>query len=163
MNRLIDIKDKSDEEWLLDLINVADYQFGNGAGEGIFGGDIEMKRSRTGRVRQIYSEEGYIATYTDGGRLALGLEGVKSLFNSLEFPAYRVVMNQESESYIRDGKNAFSKFVIDVDPEIRPKDEVMVVNENDILLAVGKAKISSDAMIDFNTGVAVKIRFGKKA
>ena len=35
MNRLIDIKDKSDEEWLLDLRNVADYQFGNGAGEGI--------------------------------------------------------------------------------------------------------------------------------
>ena len=38
---------------------------------------------------------------------------------------------------------------------------MMVVGENDCLLAVGRAKMSADAMLDFNRGVAVKVREGQ--
>ena len=155
------MEEKSDEEWVLDLQNIADYQFGKGAGEGLFTGDIRIERSRTGRARQIHSGEGYIATHTKGGRLSLGIEGGKRLRKSIEFPAYRVMVGEESEVYVREGKNAFAKFVVEVDPSIRPKDEVMVVGENDCLLAVGRAKMSADAMLDFNRGVAVKVRDGQ--
>ncbi len=91
----------------------------------------------------------------------MGIEGGKRLRESLEFPAYRVMVGEESEVYVRGGKNAFAKFVVEVDPDIRPKDEVMVVGENDCLLAVGRAKMSADAMLEFNRGVAVKVREGQ--
>ncbi len=155
------MEEKSDEEWLLDLKNIADYQFGKGAGEGLFTGRMRIERSRTGRARQIHSEEEYIATYTKGGRLSLGIGGGKRIIKSLKFPAYRVVVGEESEEYIRDGKNAFAKFVVEVDPDIRPKDEVVVVGKTDCLLAVGRAKMSADAMLDFHRGVAVKVRDGQ--
>ena len=155
------MEERSDEEWLLDLKNVADYQFGKGAGGGLFTGQMRIERSRTGRARQIHSGEEYIATYTKGGRLSLGIEGGKRIIKSLKFPAYRVVVGEESEEYIREGRNAFAKFVVEVDPDIRPKDEVVVVGKADCLLAVGRAKMSADAMLDFHRGVAVKVREGQ--
>jgi uncharacterized protein with predicted RNA binding PUA domain len=51
--------------------------------------------------------------------------------------------------------------VVEVDPDIRPKDEVVVVGKTDCLLAVGRAKMSADAMLDFHRGVAVKVRDGQ--
>ena len=155
------MEERSDEEWLLDLKNVADYQFGKGAGEGLFTGQMRIERSRTGRARQIHSGKEYIATYTKGGRLSLGIEGGKRIIKSLKFPAYRVVVGEESEEYIREGRNAFAKFVMEVDPDIRSKDEVVVVGKADCLLAVGRAKMSADAMLDFHRGVAVKVREGQ--
>tara|TARA_A100001037_G_scaffold286261_1_gene294504 strand:+ start:36439 stop:36924 length:486 start_codon:yes stop_codon:yes gene_type:complete len=155
------MEEKSDEEWLRDLRDIADYQFGKGAGEGLFTGEIRIERSRTGRARQIHSKENYIATHTKGGRLSLGIEGGERIIKSIEFPAYRVVVGEESEEYVRKGKNAFAKFVIDVDPDIRPKDEVVVVGEDGHLLAVGRAKMSANAMLEFNRGVAVKVKEGQ--
>ncbi|MEM3703718.1 MAG: PUA domain-containing protein [Candidatus Bathyarchaeia archaeon] len=44
--------------------------------------------------------------------------------------------------------------------EIRPKDEVIVVNEKGDFLAVGKAVLSGEEMTAFKSGVAVKVRRG---
>ncbi|RLI35427.1 pseudouridine synthase, partial [Candidatus Bathyarchaeota archaeon] len=45
-------------------------------------------------------------------------------------------------------------------PEIRPGDEVAVVNGEDRLLAVGKAVLSGVEMASFKSGAAVKVRRG---
>jgi predicted RNA-binding protein (TIGR00451 family) len=49
---------------------------------------------------------------------------------------------------------------VEADDEIRPKDEVIVVNENGEVLAVGRAVLSGEEMKAFKTGVAVKVRRG---
>ena len=49
---------------------------------------------------------------------------------------------------------------LDYDPEILPADEVVVVSEEDKLLAVGKAHLSADYMLAFQKGIAVKVRYG---
>ena len=56
----------------------------------------------------------------------------------------------------------FAKHVVKVDPEILPEDEVIVVSEEDELLAVGKAKLSAEYMLAFQRGIAVKTRHGIK-
>jgi len=71
-----------------------------------------------------------------------------------------VVVGDESEPFVREGKNTFAKFVDEVDPEIRPGDEVLVVHERGELLAVGRAELSADGMVDFDSGMAVKVREG---
>ena len=143
------------------LRTVADYQFGAGAGEVLFPSDedVEVSYSRGGRPRQVHADGGRLVSYGTDGRFTLGLEGGARLL-ALPAPANRVVVGDESEPFVRDGKNVFAKFVVDVDPDVRPDDEVAVVHESGALIAVGRAELSADAMADFDTGMAVKVRSG---
>ena len=147
---------------LTELRTVGDYQFGRGVGEALFPPDDrpEVGRSRSGRPRQITTAAGRIATFLTDGRLSLGIEGGRRIHDECDPPTYRVVVGEESEPFVRDGRNAFAKFVLDVDPVVRPGDEVLVVNVDDELLGVGRAELSARAMADFESGMAVLVREG---
>ncbi len=147
---------------LVALRAVADYQFGAGAGSALVPADepLSVERSTSGRPRQVVAGAGRLATYNTDGRLSLGLAGGRRLHAALDPPAYRVAVGEESEPFVRDGKNAFAKFVADVDPAIRPGDEVLVVDGADRLLAVGRAELSAEGMLAFETGMAVMVREG---
>jgi uncharacterized protein with predicted RNA binding PUA domain len=144
------------------LRTVADYQFGAGAGAALFPHDdtLDVSHSTGGRPRQVRADAGRIVSYGTDGRFTLGLEGGRRLVGALPAPAARVVVGSESEPFVRDGKNVFAKFVRDVDGDVRPHDEVAVVHEDGDLLAVGRAELAADAMADFETGMAVKVRAG---
>jgi uncharacterized protein with predicted RNA binding PUA domain len=152
----------ADAEDLERLRIVADYQFGAGAGTALFpvDDDLELRRSTSGRPRQVHAAEGRLVSYGTDGRFTLGLTGGRRLIDALAAPAYRVVVGDESEPFVREGKNVFAKFVAEVDPDVRPGDEVAVVHENGDLLGVGRAELSGAAMLDFRTGMAVKVREG---
>lgn len=139
---------------------VADYQFGAGAGRLLLSGADELSVTRTssGRPRQIHAPEGRVATYGTDGRFRLGIEGGRRLHADLE--GYRVVVGDESESYVREGRNAFAKFVTRADETIRPRDEVLVTHTDGSLLGVGRAELSGQGMLDFETGMAVRVRDG---
>ena len=141
---------------------VADYQFGTGAGEALFppGEDLEVVRSSSDRIRQVRAETGHVVSFTTHGRFTLGIEGGRRLVGALDAPRMRVVVGDDSEPFVRDGRNAFSKFVREVDPEVRPGDEVAVVHHEGHLLGVGRAELPARAMADFDTGMAVKMREG---
>jgi 7-cyano-7-deazaguanine tRNA-ribosyltransferase len=70
------------------------------------------------------------------------------------------VVNQEAEPFAREGKSIFAKFVINCDIDIRAKEEVLIVNEDDQLLAFGKSVLNGREITDFNIGQAVKTRKG---
>ncbi|MFB6081844.1 MAG: PUA domain-containing protein [Halanaeroarchaeum sp.] len=143
-----------------DLRTIADYQFGSGAGNALFphGESLSIERSTSGRPRQVHAEAGRLVSLGTDGRFTLGLEGGRRLVDALEAPAYRVEVGDESEPFVRDGKNVFNKFVGEVDPAIRPGDEVAVVHEDGTVLAVGRAAVDAGAMRDFETGMAVTVR-----
>jgi uncharacterized protein with predicted RNA binding PUA domain len=149
-------------EELPDLRTVADYQFGAGAGRALFPPDEEprIQRSSGGRPRQVLVEAGRVVSYGTDGRFTLGAAGGRRLTAAFDPPAGRVVVGDESEPFVRDGRNAMAKFVRSVDPGVRSGDEVAVVGPGDSLLAVGRAELAADAMRDFETGVAVKMREG---
>jgi conserved protein with predicted RNA binding PUA domain len=141
------------------LRRIADYQFGRGAGRALFAGELRVERSSSGRPAQVHAPEGRLVSLGADGRFTLGLAGGRRLLEALDHPAVRVVVGDESEPFVREGKNAFAKFVREADPEIRPSDEVCVVLEDD-LLAVGRAELPASAMLEFETGMAVKVREG---
>ena len=144
------------------LRTVADYQFGTGAGDALFppGESITIKRTSSGRPQQLHADDGRLVSFGTDGRFTLGLEGGRRLHAALEHPAYRVVVDDESEPFVRDGKNVFAKFVVDAGSEIRPGDEVVVVHEDGAVLAVGRAELDAGAIRDFETGMAVAVREG---
>ena len=75
-------------------------------------------------------------------------------------PRMRVTVMDDSVEFNRQGKNVFCGFVMDADPEIRLHDEVMVVDQKDTLIAIGRAQLTREEMLDFSKGVAVKVREG---
>lgn len=144
------------------LSTVADYQFGQGAGAALFPADESptVKRSSSGRPKQVLAESGRLVSVGTDGRFTLGLSGGRRLQATFEPPRCRVVVGDESEPFVRDGRNVFAKFVQAVDPDVRAGDEVLVVHEEGELLGVGRAELAAGAMADFETGVAVMVREG---
>jgi uncharacterized protein with predicted RNA binding PUA domain len=145
------------------LRTVAAYQFGPAAREALVPDDVSVSHTSSGRPRQLRVADGRLATYGTDGRFTLGVAGGRRLQAALDPPRYRVVVGSESEPYVREGRNAFAKFVRAVDEGIRPGDEVLVEHADGDLLAVGRARLSGAGMRDFETGVAVTVREGAPA
>ena len=142
------------------LSTVADYQFGAGAGAALFSGEVRIQRTSSGRPQQILADGDRVVSYGTDGRFTLGVAGGHRLQTALPTPAARVVVGDDSEPFVREERNVFAKFVRAVDPAVRPGDEVLVEHEDGDLIAVGRAELSADAMADFETGMAVKVRNG---
>ncbi|MCO6041817.1 tRNA guanosine(15) transglycosylase TgtA [Thermococcus alcaliphilus] len=154
------IEKPSKEEAKLYVQAVAEYQFGEGASEAFKDIFVELSR-KTGMPRQIKARGKHIATFrAEDGLLTLGIEGAKRLHKVLPYPRMRVVVNEDAEPFARRGKNVFAKFVVDADESIRPYDEVLVVNENDELLATGQSLLNGKELKIFQQGLAVKVRRG---
>ena len=143
---------------------IADYQFGVGAGDALFEGNINIEKSKkTGKIRHIYDGKTLIVNMrASDSYLILSKEGAKRLHNALPYPQNRVVVNKDSEPFALDGKSVFCKFVVECDEDIRSKDEVLIVNEQDELLAYGKALLGACEIEQFQTGQAIKTRKGMK-
>lgn len=144
------------------LATIADYQFGAGAGAALFP-DAEtptVRRSASGRPKQVLADEDRLVSVGRDGRFTLGLEGGRRLQAAFDSPRCRVVVGDDSAPFVRDGKNVFAKFVQAVDPAVRSGDEITVVHEDGELLGVGRAELSASAMADFGTGMAVYVREG---
>lgn len=142
------------------LVRIADYQFGSGVGEELFAGHCRVERSKSGRPRQVHASDGRLVSLGQDGRFTLGIEGGRRLIEIGSPPENSVIVGDESEPFVREGKNVFAKFVFRVGSEIRPGDEVCVVHREGGLLAVGRAELPASAMLDFETGMAVKVREG---
>ena len=141
---------------------MADYQFGKGVGAELFPEDVEIIYSkRTGRIRYVYLDAKRLATLrpTDG-LLSLSLAGAKRIVEKTSSAKCFVTVQSDVLKFIADGGDVFAVHIVKADDEIRPKDEIIVVDESGKILAVGKAVLSGEEMKVFKTGVAVKVRHG---
>lgn len=143
---------------------IADYQFGIGAGDALFTGNINVEKSKkTGKIRHVYDGKVLIVNMrASDSYLILSKEGAKRLHNKMPYPLNRVIVNKDSEPFALDGKSVFCKFVVDCDYDIRARDEVLIVNEEDKLLAYGKSLLSACEIKEFESGQAIKTRKGMK-
>jgi len=150
------------EEALRRIKSVADYQFGKDVGAKLFPENVEIIRSkRTGRIRYVYLDGKRLATLrpTDG-LFSLSILGAKRIVEQASSARCLVTVRADVSKFIAEGGDVFAKHVVKADGDIRPKDEVIVVDESGEVFAVGRAALSGDEMIAFARGVAVKVRRG---
>jgi conserved protein with predicted RNA binding PUA domain len=144
--------------------SVADYQFGKGVGIKLFPNNITIELSpRTGRIRYINLDGERLATLrpTDG-HLSLSIKAAKFMAkNTPDAKCFVTVQNAVSK-YIAAGGDVFAVHVVKVDDAVGARDEVIAVDENGEVLAVGRTVLSSTEIKAFKTGVAVKVRHGAK-
>jgi len=152
------------ENDLAKVRSIADYQFGKGVGALLFPDNIEIMYSpRTGRIRFINLNGERLATLrpTDGV-LSLSLKAAVFMAKNTPFAKCFVTVQNEVSKFIAEGGDVFAVHVVKVDEEVGAKDEVIVVDEDGQVLAVGRTVLSGEEMKAFKTGVAVKVRHGSK-
>ncbi len=142
--------------------SVADMQFGKGASDILIKGDVELiKSKKTGKIRNVISDHKHVLSMrASDGMFTLKQEGAGRLHAGFKPPSLRVVVNDDSVEFNREGRNVFAKFVVECDEEIRPMDDVLVVDKGDELVAFGRAMMNREEMLSFKIGVAVKVREG---
>jgi conserved protein with predicted RNA binding PUA domain len=140
---------------------IADYQFGRGASKA-FPDTIKITRSpRTHKIRYIFQNGELLATLrAKDGFLALTVGGGRALQKLFKPPRLRVRVMPDVEEFIKRGGNVFAKHVVNVDQELRPEEEVLIVGRRDRLLAVGRSFFNAAEMMSFTVGMAVKVRHG---
>ncbi|UCE95491.1 MAG: pseudouridine synthase [Candidatus Bathyarchaeota archaeon] len=141
--------------------SIADYQFGRSTGEVVFPNSVNISvSSRTGRLRYIHLNGKLLATLrpTDG-LFSLTLEGARRIMLIKPHRSW-VKIQIIAADFIAAGKSVFAKHVADCDMEIRPEEEVVVIDDRLRVLAVGRAVLTGEEMKSFKSGVAVRVRRG---
>ncbi|MEM1541760.1 MAG: PUA domain-containing protein [Ignisphaera sp.] len=152
-----------DEETTEMLMYMLIYQFGEESSRTLDLIDLEKIKicfsRRTKRIRaflyrdkilsMVRASDFYIVPHIELGIL---------LHKVLPFPKRRVVVAKEMVDDIVKGNSVFAKHIVKADESIRPYDEVLVVDEDDKLISVGRALLDYETMITATYGVAVQIR-----
>jgi len=145
----------TDEEILSAILR---YQFGVSAREAFDSPRLTRSRS-TGMPRDVYDGEVRVGSIRPAdGLFVPSLEGASRLVRVLPRPRARVVVQDEYAEKVARGTTVFVKFVREVDPDVRPGSEVIVVDGSDRVLAVGKAVLSAAEYSTFRRHQFVRIR-----
>ncbi len=94
------------------------------------------------------------------GLFSLSIEGANRIAQKAPSAKCFVTIRDDVSKFIIEGGDVFAAHVIRADSEIRAKDEVIILDSNSKVLAVGRALLSGDEMKAFKRGVAVKVRRG---
>ena len=143
---------------------ISDYQFGIDITDILFdeSENIRIERSKnTNKIRYIYYNNNLmLALRPTNGLFTLSLFSAKKIIENTQAPRLRAIILTEVSDFIRKGRNAFCKHIVNIDNNLRTLDEVIVVNQNDDLLGIGRLKIPIPYIKTFKTGIAVNIRKG---
>jgi len=145
---------------LEELRSIASLQF-RGYGREIIPDNIEIVLSpKTFKIRYlVLNNEVYLSIRASDYRFLLHIPSGLVLNNKLPHPYLRVYVNSKYSSYVKKQGNLFTKHVVVSDPDIRPGDEVLIVDiDNYDLIGVGRAVKPGWAMPLHNWGEAVRIR-----
>jgi len=160
---LTELNESNNEDFNPDIHRisaVADMQFGKHASKTLLDGKIRIVKSKkTGKIRNVYCNEKHVLSMrANDGMFTLKTEGARLLHKSFKYPKLRVIIDKDAVPFIMDGKSVFAKFVKDCDPDLRPLDECLIVDEKDELLAVGRCILNREEMLAFQYGMAAKTR-----
>jgi len=136
------------------ILAIADYQFGPGANQLLFG-DLEGRikiQSWYPRRARIFCGKTLLATLNPStGQLQLTLESAQKL---KDLEAYKVHFNNTHLT----GSTLFASGVSHASHEIRPGDEVLIENIEEEIIGIGQAVMNGREMEVATKGFAVKIR-----
>ncbi len=142
---------------------VIDYLFGKGISRTLPKDRLNFSFSkRTGKMKSVLLDNNLIATFRHDGSIALTIHGAEFLVKNPKFAKNCVVVKDEARDFISVGRSVFAKHVVSCGDRIKPKSEVVIVDANGNVIAIGRALLSAKMMREFKSGAAVKVRRGIK-
>jgi len=149
-------------EHILKLKYSLDALFGSGVSKHL-PKHIEMTFSRkTGRIRTVSYEGNLLCTLRIDGGLAISPYFAQILLKSKAFKENCVEINSDAAPFVMEGKSVFCKHVIWCGNKVRISADTPILFKHRVI-AVGKAVLSHAMIVDFDQGVAVKVRDSLKS
>ncbi|MFW9924652.1 MAG: tRNA-guanine transglycosylase [Candidatus Thorarchaeota archaeon] len=130
---------------------IADFQFGPPLGEELFPNKVVLKGKVPMPFKILQNNKQLGVIHPSSGKLTISMENADILARKKK---YYVTFEGEK----LEGSTLFAVGIIDADEDIRPSDEVVIVDKNFNLLGVGQALLSGYDMKLLSSGSAVKIR-----
>ena len=147
---------------ILKLQHSLDALFGNGVSK-YLPKDIEMVFSRkTGRMRTVSHKGKLLCTLRIDGGLAISTYFAQILLKSKAFKENCLEINKDAAPFVMEGRSVFCKHVVWCGKKVRISADTPVLFENKVI-AVGKAVLSCEMILDFDRGVAIKVRDSLKS
>ncbi|MCG2874462.1 MAG: prefoldin subunit alpha [Acidilobus sp.] len=141
------------EEELGVLRALLSLQFGDDVAKALTSLPLLVERRR-GKIRYVYTADGerLMTLRPTDFMFTISLRAGEIIRTSTRPPFMRVVVRGYEDGDVR------GEMVLLADARIRPGDEVLVVNENDELLAVGKARAPGSLMAKLKGQDVVRVR-----
>ena len=135
---------------------LAEYQFGKGVGAKLFPENVEIVYSKaTGRIRYVNLNGTRLVTLRPtNGLFTLSIKAAQRIVEKAGFAQCFVRVQTDVAQFVSNGSDVFAAHVTEADDAIHAKDEVIVINGNSNVLAVGRATMSSSEIKAFKAGVA---------
>jgi conserved protein with predicted RNA binding PUA domain len=118
---------------------------------------------RTGRIKSLSIRNKLVATLRRDGGIALTIFGAQELLKNRQFRENCVIPTLEALSFVSEGRSLFCKHVRWCGSNVKVGSDVAIIDNNDNVLAVGKAILGATSMKAYQKGVAVKVREGIKS
>jgi len=152
MSRLLSINERAKQ--------IATYQFGDVFSKTLFSKNISVKKSKIGKIRYLYLDGKHLATLgAKTGKYTLSSKLIKEIFQGKEEELpFTVIISEDIEDFFEPGKTVFCKHIIEANRDIRPGDEVFILDSKRKIICVGRTYLSGKELNEFKFGVAIKTR-----
>jgi len=118
---------------------------------------------RTGRIKSFSFDDQLAGTLRSDGGIALTLTGAEFLIKNPQFKENCVIPTDEAVPFVSEGRSLFCKHVKWCGTNVKVGSDVVIIDSYRKILAVGRARVASNMMTRFDSGVAVKVREGIKS
>ena len=146
----------------LKIRHTVDALFGTGVSK-YLPKDIDIVFSKkTGRIRTVYHQEKLLFTLRIDGGLAITPYFAQLLLKSKKFKENCLEINNDAAPFVEKGLSVFCKHVIWCGKNIKIASDTPIIFQNKVI-AVGRAVLSAEMIVDFQRGVAVKVRDSLKS
>ena len=129
----------------------ADFQFGPGAGKLLIPDGAKLGGKPYRQIIGRIDKEQVCSFIADVGSISLTLSGARLL---TPLKQYWVRLDAPKVK----GGSIFAVGISEADLDIRPGDEVIILNNDDLVIAVGKSEMSGREMCELSRGRAVTVR-----
>ncbi|MEM0160432.1 MAG: tRNA guanosine(15) transglycosylase TgtA [Thermoplasmata archaeon] len=138
---------------------IVDYQFGKYSSNALFNGPVKIVKSKnTGMIRTVFLDDKHILSMRNDGFFTLKYEAGKLLHAYFKYPKLRIAVSKDSAEFNMLGKNVFARFVVDMDPDLIPYDEVLIVDPDDNYIGVGRTFMNKTEALKFKKGMVAEVR-----
>lgn len=146
---------------------ISDYQFGPAITNILFNDTDSISiifSKNTSKMKHIYEKDKILLNFRPKiGLFTLTFYSAAKIISELPVPKMRAVVPNDISEFIRKGRNVFCKHLLEIDIKLRPLDEVIVVNQEDEILAIGRLSIPIPYIKTFKSGIAINVRKGNKS
>ncbi|MGA8710327.1 MAG: tRNA guanosine(15) transglycosylase TgtA [Thermoplasmata archaeon] len=139
------------------VVRLLEWRYGRAVASSLAEGLRGDRSRRTGRLRAMMRDgQPELVVGTDGIPRPTFRGGVH-LHAKLAPGRERVVVHADAVPFVREGRSLFSTFVMQADPALVPGASALLVDENDVLLSVGRLVLAPNEMGRLRRGVAVRV------